>query len=327
MESKENTVIVAHRLRPRQPLAVVAWSPNSLICPLASQHQGYDSCLESSWRWSIHHPILSSTKIMNDRKQILFHSISSSSTQVILADRTLPNSGGRFYWEIYVPAVYGTSLMFGIASWLFIQLIKKTFNFILASQQTLNSSSMINLLGIDQHGWGLSHHGILFHDGRSSENYLSQPLATLKPALIGLEFDADRRTLSYTINNQPMGIAFDSIPNHQPLYPAVSSTSSHSTMILQHTCQLCSSLRNLCIKKVKKSNFVPTELPSHLIKSFFWTVHLYLFVFLMAYVENVQCFDSLLVQNIYSLVYFVFLFFKRVPSSQTRWSLFHSLCV
>jgi len=75
----------------------------------------------------------------------------------------------------------------------------------------------------------------------------------LQSILIGLEFDADARTLSYSINNQFMGIAFHSIPTNRPIYPAVSSTSAQSTMILRHCCKLCSSLREICLKLIISS--------------------------------------------------------------------------
>jgi SPRY domain-containing SOCS box protein 3 len=133
----------------------------------------------------------------------------------------------------------------------------------------LISSSFTNLIGIDQHGWGLSHQGLLWHNG-IARPYLSQPMETLRPILIGLEFDADARTLSYTINNQFMGIAFHSIPTNLPIYPAVSSTSAQSTMILKHCCKICSSLREICLKLMKsfelRENINYQLLPRHLIE-------------------------------------------------------------
>ncbi|CAF1659747.1 unnamed protein product, partial [Adineta ricciae] len=189
---------------------------------------------ESSWRWST----TSTAILLNHDKQILFHPRVSSSTEVILADRPLP-CHGKHYWEIYMPAVYGTSIMFGIAT----------------NQQKLVSSNFIDLIGRDQHGWGLSHHGLLWHNGES-RRYLTKSFEPLQPVLIGLEFDADARTLSYSVNNQSMGIAFHSIPKTMPLYPAVSSTSAQCTMILQHCCQLCSSLREICLKLVKSKQLI-----------------------------------------------------------------------
>ena len=131
------------------------------------------------------------------------------------------------------------------------------------------SSSFTNLIGVDQHGWALSHHGLLWHNGISYP-YLSRPMKPLQPVLIGLEFDADSRTLAYRINNQPMGIAFRRIPTNLSIYPAVSSTSAQSTMVLKHCCKLCSSLRELCLKSVKSSKLHASInyqlLPRHLIE-------------------------------------------------------------
>lgn len=88
-----------------------SWSSTSLQCQLQSRHFPKKTCLQSSWKWST-----TSTAILLDHnKQILFHPRVSSSTEVILADRPLPRHG-KHYWEIYMPAVYGTSIMFGIAS-------------------------------------------------------------------------------------------------------------------------------------------------------------------------------------------------------------------
>jgi hypothetical protein len=88
------------------------WSSTSLICHLISPHDLNKTCIECQWKWS---KTNSSTILINNSTQILFHPRISSSTQVVLADRPLP-SNGKYYWEIFMPAVYGTSIMFGIAS-------------------------------------------------------------------------------------------------------------------------------------------------------------------------------------------------------------------
>jgi len=225
------------------------WSSTSLICHSISQHDLNKTCIESKWKWSKSN---SSTILINNNKQILFHPRISSSTQVILADRPLP-SNGKHYWEIFVPAVYGTSIMFGIAT----------------NKQKLISSDFMDLIGIDQYGWALSHHGLLWHNG-ISRSYLRKSFDLLQPVLVGLEFDADARTLSYKINNQSMDIAFHSIPKNIPIYPAVSSTSAQSTMILKHCCQICLSLREICLKTIKSTKLIENInyqlLPYHLIE-------------------------------------------------------------
>ncbi|CAF1137521.1 unnamed protein product [Rotaria sordida] len=234
-------------------LPPLCWSSTSLMCHLKSEHYlKTKNCLHSHWKWSQTNKIHSTTILLDNNKQILFHPRTSSSTQVILADRPLPLNG-KHYWEIYMPAVYGTSIMFGIAT----------------NEQQMFSSTFTNLIGIDQHGWALSHHGLLWHNG-ISYSYLSQSMELLRPILIGLEFDADARTLSYIINNQSMGIAFRCIPKNVLIYPAVSSTSAQSTMILKHCCKICSSLREICLKLIKssklKENINNQLLPRHLIE-------------------------------------------------------------
>ena len=104
------------RCVPPSILPPLCWSSASLICHLTSKHDSTRNCLESSWAWSKSAHTDDSTAVLLDhQKQILFHPRTSSSTQVILADRPLP-SHGKHYWEIYMPSIYGTSIMFGIAS-------------------------------------------------------------------------------------------------------------------------------------------------------------------------------------------------------------------
>ena len=100
------------RVEPVPSSPPLRWSSASLTCPLISPHDFYRNCIPRKWKWSKSN---ASTILMHHNEQILFHPRRSSSTQVILADRPLP-SCGKFYWEIFVPAVYGTSIMFGIAS-------------------------------------------------------------------------------------------------------------------------------------------------------------------------------------------------------------------
>lgn len=232
-------------------LPALCWSSASLMCHLTSKHHNKRTCIESNWSWLKATDSDSTTILLNDNQQILFHPRTSSSTQVILADRPLPSSG-KHYWEIYMPSVYGTSIMFGIAT----------------KEQKLKSTSFTNLIGMDHNGWALSHHGLLWHNGMS-QSYLSKPIETLRPCLVGLEFDADARTLSYTIDNQSMGIAFRNIPRDQPIYPAVSSTSAQSTMVLKHRCKTCSSLKETCLgflQSISGQTLIDCRiLPKHLV--------------------------------------------------------------
>jgi len=105
----------AVRSVPTSILPPLSWSSISLICHLKSEHHIKTTCLQSQWKWSKSNEIPSTTILLDHNKQILFHPRTSSSTQVILSDRPLPLNG-KHYREISMPAVYGTSIMFGIAS-------------------------------------------------------------------------------------------------------------------------------------------------------------------------------------------------------------------
>lgn len=189
-----------------------------------------------------------------------------------LIDHYLPmdNFIGKFSCQPFMEL--RLCLVLPVSEWKFEKDWKRRTNCrsLLANQQKLISENFLDLIGSDEHGWGLSHHGLLWHNG-ISHPYLKKPFDLLKPVLVGLHFDADGRTLSYTINNQPMGIAFHSIPRNLPIYPAVSSTSAQSTMILKHSCQICSSLREICLRTIKSIGLIqpinPQILPAHLIKT------------------------------------------------------------
>jgi hypothetical protein len=112
LEKRNHNSVVIHNGSVVQSTPPLSWSSTSLKCHLISRHQFNKSCIESQWKWS---PSNSTTILLDNNQQILFHPRISSSTQVILADRPLP-SNGKHYWEIFMPAVYGTSIMFGIAS-------------------------------------------------------------------------------------------------------------------------------------------------------------------------------------------------------------------
>lgn len=105
----------AVRSVPPSSLPPLCWSSTSLMCHLQSKHLLKSTCLQSSWKWSPPADLAATTILLDQNQQILFHPRTSSSTQVILADRPLPQHG-KHYWEIYIPAVYGTAMMFGIAS-------------------------------------------------------------------------------------------------------------------------------------------------------------------------------------------------------------------
>ncbi|CAF0736182.1 unnamed protein product [Didymodactylos carnosus] len=237
------------------------------------KHRSCQNCISVNWSFSS--PSSTDTKICEvdssrnecykpciipnvivDGDYIMFHPRRSSSTCVLLGNCPLPSTG-KHYWELFIPAVYGTSIMFGVAT----------------KQQKLSCTGFKDLIGTDENGWGLSHNGYLWQNG-TCKRYM-KPLQVLESALIGLLYDSDNDTLSYTINGEHRGIAFKSLKNNNNncfLYPAISSTSAQSIVILGHRCKTCSTLKENCLRKLRtmvvEHNNNQFDLPKHLLQQF-----------------------------------------------------------
>lgn len=70
----------------------------------------------------------------------------------------------------------------------------------------LHANVFINLLGEDKNGWGLSHKGLLWHDGvgvRYTKRFKEN-----KETKIGLLFDGINGTLTYYKDSRCLGVAF-----------------------------------------------------------------------------------------------------------------------
>lgn len=122
----------------------------------------------------------------------------------------------RVYWEIKITdRIFGTSMMFGIGT----------------EHCKLDSSEFVDLIGRDEHGWGLSHKGRLWHNNKSIE--YTKPFAENKPTTIGMLFDGENGTLTYYKDGDCLGVAFRDlhlVPHR--LYPMVCSTAAKTEMTL-----------------------------------------------------------------------------------------------
>lgn len=100
-----------------------------------------------------------------------FHTNWSSGTAGVRGTRAL--SVGRYYWEICIgKRIFGTSMMFGVAT----------------RRARLHADTFTNLLGEDDQGWGLSHKGLLWHNGKWS--HFTKPFSENEPTTIGKFFQA-----------------------------------------------------------------------------------------------------------------------------------------
>jgi SPRY domain-containing SOCS box protein 3 len=73
-----------------------------------------------------------------------------------------------------------------------------------------------NLIGGDSHSYGLSHKGILYHNGIMSK--YCQPFKEQQPVIVGLSFDGPRKELSYFVDGKFMGIAFENLNLDDTVY-------------------------------------------------------------------------------------------------------------
>lgn len=95
----------------------------------------------------------------------------------------------------------------------------------------LHSSSFVNMIGENGHGWGLSHKGLLWHDNKSVE--YTKPFRENKPTTIGMLYDGCNGTLTYYKDGDCLGIAFRGLNQiEEKLYPIVCSTAAKTEMTL-----------------------------------------------------------------------------------------------
>lgn len=95
----------------------------------------------------------------------------------------------------------------------------------------LHANSFCNLLGEDENGWGLSHKGVLCHNGRQMQ--YTKPFPENQSTTIGILFDSELGTLTYFKDGVDLGLAFSGLNKvKQPLYPAIFSTAARTEMTL-----------------------------------------------------------------------------------------------
>lgn len=105
--------------------------------------------------------------------------------------------------------VFGTSMMFGIST----------------RSAPLQHTSFTNLIGEDQWGWGLSHKGLIWHNGKWK--VYTKPFRENCTTVIGCLFNGADGTLTFFKDGVSLGIAFTGLNLvNDNLYPTVSSTAA-----------------------------------------------------------------------------------------------------
>uniref|UniRef100_A0A914YXS1 B30.2/SPRY domain-containing protein n=1 Tax=Panagrolaimus superbus TaxID=310955 RepID=A0A914YXS1_9BILA len=173
-------------------------------------------------------------------KTVIFHPTFSFGTAAVRGGKQL-TSRTRAYWEIMVPYCYGTSMMFGIGT------IKTKMRYPISFNDILGGNNVTSM--------GLSHKGMIYRNNISSR--FIPPLPEHGLGIIGLYFNGPEQTLSYFLNDEPLGTAFYNIDTTEIYYPMISSTAQKSQFTLLH---LYSNLSNdgdtppalfdICISKI-----------------------------------------------------------------------------
>nr|XP_018905064.1 PREDICTED: SPRY domain-containing SOCS box protein 3 [Bemisia tabaci] len=147
-------------------------------------------------------------------RYVQFHPHWSSGTAGVRGTRALNN--GRYYWELQISQrIFGTSMMFGVGT----------------KQARLHAASFVNLVGENQHSWGLSHKGLLWHGGY--RKVYTKPFRENEATIIGILFDGINGTLTYYKDGKNLGIAFSGLQDvKEALYPMVCSTAAKTEMTL-----------------------------------------------------------------------------------------------
>lgn len=218
--------------------------------PSTSTPINIENLLEDNWKWSRR---LSKNQSPNDAhflgKSVVFHPHYAWGSIAARADKRLTRNTIA-YWEIHVPNVYGTSMMFGIGT---------------KNAKIIAPISFEHLLGgTDGQSWGLAHDGKTRYNGK--EEQFCPPFGDHKSSRIGILFNGIQRSLSFSINGGPLRVAFTDLNLNRVLYPMVSSTAQRSKfMLVNERCQsIPKTLTNCCmesiiseVKTIKSIEFLP----------------------------------------------------------------------
>ncbi|XP_022190923.2 SPRY domain-containing SOCS box protein 3 isoform X2 [Nilaparvata lugens] len=206
------------------------------------------------WTWS-RYARSSEVKLFGSGLKVAhFHPNWSSGTAGVRGTRILNNS--RYYWELRVsPRIFGTSMMFGIGT----------------KKARLHVQHFINLLGENEHSWGLSHKGLLWHNGQCS--HYTRPFRENEATTVGILFDGIEGTLTFYKDGECLGVAFEGLNLvREPLYPMASSTAAKTEMTLVYMKRDFVNLQDRCraviLEKYKTESEVRSLMLPPLIKSY-----------------------------------------------------------
>ena len=209
--------------------------------------------LKCEWQWSgtglgrgvLLHP---------DRTTVTFHPNGSWGCAAIRGMKPLlPNM--EHYFEVVMDGpFYGQARMVGIGTR---HVVMQSHNY-----------DFYPLLGKDDNSWGLNYNGDKYHAGHVDKYANIQP-EKLKQLQVGVYYDGLYGTLSFEINGEQFGMAYNNIYPDLGLYPMLCASSAGTTMALTQSHSSVISLKGICrgairmaVKNEKDIKRLP--LPTHL---------------------------------------------------------------
>jgi SPRY domain-containing SOCS box protein 3 len=188
---------------------------------------------EYYWTWHVHsYGVL----LWGSRFHIAYiNPYSRSYTAGVRGNRMI--NDGYHYWELRFINPFFTTVGVG------------------TSRARLHADEITNLLGEDEHSWGLqTHSGRLWHGGQST--LYTEPFQ-IKPGrektTVGILLNNYTGTLTYYRDGKCLGIAFTGFDNvREPLYPMVCSASMTTISLahLRRELSLQEMCRSVIIKRV-----------------------------------------------------------------------------
>lgn len=134
----------------------------------------------------------------------------------------------------------------------------------------LQNGSFTNLIGEDEWGWGLSHKGLIWHNGKWK--VYTKPFRENRSTVIGCLYNGVDGTLTFFKDGQSLGVAFTGLHLvSEPLYPTVSSTAAKTEFCFLLAQREFSNLQERC-RQVIRSNIrseqaiQSLELPDRLVR-------------------------------------------------------------
>uniref|UniRef100_A0A183GT01 B30.2/SPRY domain-containing protein n=1 Tax=Heligmosomoides polygyrus TaxID=6339 RepID=A0A183GT01_HELPZ len=136
--------------------------------------------------------------------EVLFHPVYAFGTAGIRGAKQL-TATSIVYWDTRVcQNLFGTSIMFGVGT---------------KQASTRARSQFVDLLGEDEHSYGLNQKGLVRHC--AIEVAVCDPLP-YRDCVVGILFDGPGRKISFYRNGEYLCTPFTEIDVSEPLYPMVS---------------------------------------------------------------------------------------------------------